>query len=95
MDNYLKTLIAAACLVVIAGGGYYGWSEYQKASARSAAVQANDRVRAELFEWAGAKPGEITKVMTYCNDMASSLKPGDDAPLTRRLVRNCRSLGLL
>jgi len=35
MGGWLKALIAAACLVVIAGGGYYAWSEY-KAGERQA-----------------------------------------------------------
>lgn len=29
MDGWLKALISTACVVVIAGGGYYAWSEYQ------------------------------------------------------------------
>lgn len=30
MDRWLKLLIAAACLVVIAAGVSYGWSEYNR-----------------------------------------------------------------
>jgi len=29
MENWLKFLIASACCVVIAGGAYFAWSEYQ------------------------------------------------------------------
>lgn len=29
MDNWLKALIAAACIVVIAGGSYYVWNDQQ------------------------------------------------------------------
>ncbi len=28
MDNWLKALVACACIVVITGGGYYAWGEY-------------------------------------------------------------------
>lgn len=40
MDNWLKTLIAAACMVVIAGGGYYAWSKYQE-NQRSTSLSQN------------------------------------------------------
>lgn len=45
MDGWLKTLVALACVVVIAGGGYYAWSEYSDAkvgkarTARAVAAQ--------------------------------------------------------
>lgn len=43
MDGWLKALIAAACVVVIAAGGYYGWSEYQAAElAKAEQLAAND-----------------------------------------------------
>nr|WP_278374915.1 hypothetical protein [Brucella anthropi] len=28
MDNWLKALVAAACLVIILGGSYFAWSHY-------------------------------------------------------------------
>ncbi|WP_170986364.1 hypothetical protein [Rhizobium sp. LC145] len=33
MDGLLKTLIAGACIVVVAAGGHYLWSEHQASSA--------------------------------------------------------------
>lgn len=36
MDGWLKFLIATACVVVIAGGGYYAWSEHTEANKRAA-----------------------------------------------------------
>lgn len=50
MDKTLKALIAAACIVVIAGGGYFAWSEYrtrQMTAARNSAIAAAtlERVR--------------------------------------------------
>ncbi|MCB5201883.1 hypothetical protein LH464_05245 [Neorhizobium sp. T786] len=34
MDGWLKALIATACVVIIAGGGYYAWSQYRDAERR-------------------------------------------------------------
>lgn len=45
MDGWLKGLVATACVVVIAGGAYYGWSEYDRKQtaerARQRSVEAN------------------------------------------------------
>lgn len=30
MDGLLKALVATACVVVIAGGSWYAWEEYEK-----------------------------------------------------------------
>lgn len=35
MNNLLKLLIAAACIVIIAGGAYWGWSLYAATKAQS------------------------------------------------------------
>ncbi len=43
MDGWLKALIAVACIVVIAGGGYYGWTEW-----RTAQVKQESQSRAQL-----------------------------------------------
>ncbi|MEQ1938619.1 hypothetical protein ABMA46_10215 [Mesorhizobium sp. CN5-321] len=43
MDNWLKGLVAAACIVIIAGGGFLAWSKwvvYQAELARVAAAKA-------------------------------------------------------
>lgn len=37
MDGWLKALVAAACVVVIAGGGYFAWKENGAANAREVA----------------------------------------------------------
>lgn len=99
MDGWLKVLVAAACVVVIVGGGYFAVAEYadRKAAdeARGSADSRNERLHAELLEWANASRGEITKISTYCRDMDQSLRARDDAPLTRRLVRSCRVFGYL
>jgi predicted negative regulator of RcsB-dependent stress response len=51
MNGLLKLLIAAACIVVIAGSGYLGWREWQAAEARQVAetrALAGAECRAEL-----------------------------------------------
>jgi len=44
MDGWLKFLIATACSVIIAGGGYFAWSEYQQKQAAEAAAQERTMV---------------------------------------------------
>lgn len=44
MDGWLKFLIATACVVIIAGGGYFAWSEYQQKQAAKAASQERTMV---------------------------------------------------
>jgi hypothetical protein len=29
LDNWLKALVAGACVVIIVGGGWFGWSRYR------------------------------------------------------------------
>jgi len=36
LDNLLKYLVAAACLVIIAGGGYFAWTKWQVHAAEDA-----------------------------------------------------------
>lgn len=47
MEGWLKALIASACVVVIAGGGYLGWKEYRAAQVRAAAQVQADKIAAE------------------------------------------------
>lgn len=43
MDGWLKGLIATACVVVIAGGGYFAFSEYRRSQEQEVAKAAADR----------------------------------------------------
>lgn len=49
MDGWLKALVAAACLVIIAGGAWYTWKEVA-VTRRSSQVKEENRsaVRAEV-----------------------------------------------
>lgn len=65
MDGWLKALIAGACIVVIAGGAYYGWSEYRLAQARK------DR-EAVLTSQATERAKLARLTADYCNSIATS-----------------------
>lgn len=43
MDNGLKVLIAAACVVIIAAGAYFGWTQYREAQVTAAQTANSDR----------------------------------------------------
>ncbi|NSX90145.1 hypothetical protein [Agrobacterium tumefaciens] len=47
MDGWLKSLVASACVVIIAGGGYFAWSEYRRSKIETAR-QSEASKRAEL-----------------------------------------------
>lgn len=57
MDGWLKGLVTVTCVVVIAGGGHYAWSEYQ-ASQRREVVQ---------------KAAETAANGRFCRNMVSDL----------------------
>lgn len=48
MDNALKGLVAAACLIIIVGGSYFAWSHYIEW--KSAKDDAFQRAEAEKIE---------------------------------------------
>nr|WP_313023118.1 hypothetical protein [Brucella intermedia] len=39
MDNWLKGLVGTACVVIIAGGGYFAWLQYSEYQTRAAYEQ--------------------------------------------------------
>ncbi|MCK8779089.1 hypothetical protein M0654_03725 [Rhizobium sp. NTR19] len=66
MEGWLKTLIATACAVVIAGGGYYAWSEYKAADRRKLVAQrlaCTDRLRGMEK---GVIPSDNQQFLTRC-----------------------------
>ena len=73
MDNWLKALIAAACTVVIAGGAYFGWSEYRSWSA----VREVAKQQAYLYNRAISYPGERQKVEAFCDVTLAHIERGD------------------
>ncbi|RVO65702.1 hypothetical protein [Sinorhizobium meliloti] len=49
MNGWLRSLVATACIVIIAGGGWYAWGEYADAeylaSEQEASRQAEEKSR--------------------------------------------------
>lgn len=69
MDGWLKILIAAACVVVIGGGAYYGWKEYRQSQALTAARDAA-ALRATARQLEQTRQARLTS--DYCNTTATS-----------------------
>ncbi len=70
MDNWLKALIAAACLVICAFGAYAAWTRWQAARE----VQDN---RAAMWELLQAPPGDIEKAAATCRRVKVGLGLAD------------------
>jgi predicted negative regulator of RcsB-dependent stress response len=94
VEGWLKGLIAAACVVVIAAGVYYGWGEYKKHQ-RAAEIEAGrESARQEILELAGAKSFEIDKIRAFCKRMSDKrYREDDNSEFVRILVGNCSGLG--
>lgn len=93
MDQWLKGLIAAACAVIIVGGGYYGWREYEAAGRRSTAQARADSAAAERQRLAQLSP-------EACIRMAKETLPsklGDPPRTTAHLkaLNECDDMGRL
>lgn len=94
MENWLKGLIAVACCIVIAAGGYFAWGEYSSYRLRSEVAAGRDGARVELFNLANAEPYEIDKVRAFCKTMSDKrYRDNDNTDFVRILVRNCSALG--
>lgn len=108
MDGILKALIALACMVVIAIGAYFGYSEYERIQAeRDLAVkldqQKNEEVQRQiketeardaLFEKVGADKTQIEMVRTYCRYLVEAVKSGNASNADAASVaQNCQNLG--
>ena len=95
MDNWLKGLIALACLVVCAAGGIYIWSAWRES--RDAAEH-----RAAVFEFLEAKPGDIEAATATCKkarrnlDNAVNLGWNEETIATaRKMIAVCEGNGFL
>jgi len=95
MDGWLKTLIACACMIVIAGGGWYAWGEFSDHRERSAKADLMKRVRNELFMLASASESEPEKVREMCSVIREKPDTFSDKDFAARTLRNCRALGFI
>lgn len=94
MDGWLKALIAIACVVVIAGGGLYGWGEWQKYSEQSARMAQVETARTAIFNESGGRPGS-PEARRYC-ERIRALARGElkDNPFAHLRASQCRLVGL-
>ena len=90
----MKTLVAAACLAVLAAVSFYFWGEYRQMR-RATEIQAGrESARQELFQLSGAKSFETEKVRDFCKRMSDKrYRENDNSDFVRILVRNCGALG--
>ena len=96
MEGWLKALIATACVVVISGGAYFAFTQYQSWSRAREIQNSRDGARDELFQLAGAKPWETDRVRTFCQMQSDRrYKQNDKSEIVQTLVRNCNGLGLM
>jgi len=95
MDGWLKTLLAATCIAILAGIGYYFYGEIRLAADRAEEAKTREYVRRELFQLAGATPQEADKVRKFCTTLVSPSWQAEKDAFYRRIVGNCRALGYL
>lgn len=93
----MRILVAVACVAIISFVGYYFWTEYSAARMAAEREAAAEEARRELFELAGAEPGETAVVRTYCREIEDRVDSGDlrDNSFAQNVLNNCRALGLM
>lgn len=95
----MKTLIAGACLTIMAAGLYLALGEFGQYRQRAQFAAAQERARHELFSFADAQESEIDKVRYACKAWAGALEAGNYSAEFKSdfegLVRNCRYFNYL
>ncbi len=89
----MKPLVVIACLVIIAAGGWYGWSEWQAAQRASeqAAEEAEYERRQESFE-RERRRNECSKQIADWDDGNRRSLIQDYGDYAENIVDNCRYL---
>lgn len=87
----MKLLIAAACVVIIASGGWYGWSEWQDAKAEAAELAWREREarNLELLE-AKRKKRECDAYIAAWDAGQQSRVRDEFGDFADEIVENCR-----
>ncbi|MCS0462999.1 hypothetical protein [Rhizobium favelukesii] len=80
MDGWLKGLVATACVVIIAGGAHYGWTQVQASKVREAAkerLQIAKLTREICNQMANAtipeKPGQAPRTTVFLKDLTPAM----------------------
>ena len=92
MDSWLKALIAGACIVVIASGGYVVWQEFKRHQWAEEREQVRRADLAELVRVTNS--GNETDLRAYCNSLRRSIERGYTSTKRERLLSACRRLDL-
>ncbi len=66
MDDWLKALMAAACVVVIAGGGYFAWNE--NGAANAVAFADKEKTMPAVCALAEPEDSGLTAMREYCKE---------------------------
>lgn len=95
MNGFLKALIAIACVAVVAGGGWFGWPEYQRWSEQSRAKAKIDGARAAVFYQSGAAPGDTVAAKRWCDALRVLVRDElKDNSMAHFRITQCRRIGL-
>jgi hypothetical protein len=91
VENWLKALVAAACVVICAGGVYFAWTQWQ-------ARRQAEASRAAMWELLQAPPGDTEKATETCRrvkrglDLAEGLSwDGDTRNSARQIIAICEA----
>lgn len=95
MDGWLKALIAAACGVVIAGGAYFAWGEWQAHVNAVTYQQSLESSRAELFRLAKAERTDPEKVRSFCRVVRDYPNAVTGETFRDQVLTTCRTLGYM
>jgi len=94
MDGWMKALVAAACIAILAVVGYFFYGEAQQAAERAAHQDRVEEARRELFRLTIAKPHELQYVISYCESLASGGLRNKTAG-QRQTIATCQLAGYL
>lgn len=94
MENWLKGLIAVACVVVIAAGSVYGWGEYQKASKRAEHRAEIETAKTAILNGSGERVG-TPRAREWCEGIRTLARGKmKDNWVAQMRARQCRLVGL-
>lgn len=95
MDRALKLLIAAACIVALAAGGYFVWTKWQAHQAEVAYRQSLDDSRDWLFHALRLEPGDAEGVRSSCRTIHDRPDIISDIAFREQVLTTCRALNFL
>jgi hypothetical protein len=89
LEHWTKGLIAAVCVIVLAGT-YFIWNKYNQTQERVERRERIERARKELFGFAEAEVNETKKVRDFCRDQKARADAGATDITLERILERCR-----